>query len=678
MVLHLMIAFAASVGISLVLTPQVMKLAAAVGAMDYPNARKVHTKAMPRMGGVAICGGFFASFLLLVTIDSSIIAQTWLSTAEGLSLAMVLFLVLALGIWDDIDPLGPAQKFLVQLLLSTIIYLAGFRISTISLPFMNQTLCLGLFDYPLTMIWMIGITNAINLIDGLDGLASGVATIAFLTISPIAIFNGDMGTACMALLLSGALIGFLRFNFNPARIFLGDSGSLFLGFALSVLSMHSSTKGSAAFAIVVPILALGLPIMDTFLSMARRLLRSFLPDAQTANSSLLNKLKSMFQPDKSHIHHRLLARGLSHRNAVLVLYAISFALGITAFSLTVMSNFDASFVLGAVGASTVIGVRQLRYREMAVLQNGVFLPLYNHPLMKRDALQVFFDVAFILVSFSCAYALTHWLYGLPQEQPRVVVELLAAVTVIQVSVFRISGLYRGTFRLLGLGDVLRMIKCVGFALTATIITGIIVVSPLKTDHVLTLMLDFYFLLTLVVGFRMSFRVLQYLSHKDLKAGKRVLFYGADDNGIMMLDRILDSTVTNYSPIGFLDDDSTLEGKTLNGYPIYGGHWKLSFLLRTIGVDEIILCSDSIKETSMTRLRLTAQLHHIPIRKMRVICEDILHEERVHTTEASGSIIIDAPAGAGESGDAVTVAEDAHARRHTSGGVCVRPMKSRFA
>lgn len=674
MVMHLLIAFAASVVMSLVLTPAVMKLASAVGAMDYPNARKVHTTAMPRLGGAAICASFFISFFVLAVIEPAVFLDSWLSTAEGISLAAVLLLVLSLGIWDDIEPLMPSQKFVVQLLLSTIIYLAGFRISVISLPLVSEPVAVGFLDYPLTMMWMIGITNAINLIDGLDGLASGVSTIAFLTVFPIAMFNGDMGTACMALLLSGALLGFLRYNFNPARIFLGDSGSLFLGFALSVLSIHSSTKGSAAFAIVVPILALGLPIMDTFLSMARRLLRSFLPD-QPKTESLVHKLKSMFQPDKSHIHHRLIARGLSHRNAVLVLYAISCALGLGAFLLTVSSSRIAGFVLAAVGAATVIGVRQLRYKEMAVLQNGVLLPLYDRPIMNREALLVFFDVAFIVVSFGASSYIAGKLYAIPQSDAAFM-ELTAGVTIVQLAIFWASGLYRGTFRLIGLGDVLRTMKSTSLAALGTGFGIWMLSAPLRADQVVMLVLDFYFLMTFVVGFRVSFRVLQYLSHQDIREGRHVLLYGADQSGIVTLERILDSNATTDTPIGFLDDDTTLEGKSLNGYPIFGGHWKLPYLMRTIGVDEIVLCSDSIKEESLRRLRAAAGEYRIPIKRLRILIEEYHAEERKGAVGQTAAIVVGPEVDAREDEAHAGVTEQ---RVHRLGkGVKVPHMKSKFA
>jgi hypothetical protein len=502
----------------------------------------------------------------------------------------------------------------------------------------QENISIGFFDYPLTILWIVGITNAINLIDGLDGLASGVSTIAFLSVFPIALYNGDVATATLSLIVAGSLIGFLRYNFNPARIFLGDSGSLFVGFALSVLTIHSSTKGSATFAVIVPILALGLPIMDTLLSMTRRLLRSFLPD-EVKPESFLHKLASMFHPDKSHIHHRLIARGLSHRNAVLVLYAISGLLGIGAFSVTFMNNSGASLVLAVVGIAVVIGVRQLQYKEMAVLQNGVLLPLYNRPIMNRDALQVFFDVAFIIGSFAAAKYCAGLFFPNVEFGIRFITEASTAALV-QLGLFWFSGLYKGTFRLLGLGDVLTAVRSVALAIIGTGAVFAVLGFPMAKGDIIVLVLNFYFLITLVIGFRMSFRVLQYLSHSEMKGGKHVLLYGADSNGIVMLEKILESELTNYLPVGFLDDDATLEGKSLNGYPIFGSHWKFSTLIRTHHIDEVVLCGDSIKEESLRRLRATALEHGIPIKRLRMLFED--YRPEVKLTPVGQSSVIVAP------------------------------------
>lgn len=333
MIVRMLFGFVLAAGFSLLLTPWVIKLARFVGAIDQPGERKAHSHPMPRLGGVAVFLSCFISFGLVALFDRPLLSGSWIFSSEGGLFGLCLFIVMLLGFWDDLRSLKPFQKFGVQVLLSSVVYIAGFRVSAVMNPFGGGWLDVHAVDYPLTVLWIVGVTNALNLIDGLDGLAAGVATIAAFTILPIALLWGDTGTAVLAVILAGALIGFLRYNFNPAKIFLGDSGSLFIGFMLAVLSIKSSTKSTTTFALVIPILALGLPIMDTLLSMIRRFLHSFLP-SEAKESSIVGRLKTIFSPDKSHIHHRLLARGLSHRTAVLVLYGVSSVLGIGAFAVT--------------------------------------------------------------------------------------------------------------------------------------------------------------------------------------------------------------------------------------------------------------------------------------------------------------------------------------------------------
>jgi UDP-GlcNAc:undecaprenyl-phosphate GlcNAc-1-phosphate transferase len=293
MIYTFLFGFAIPIVISLIITPWVIWLAKRVGAVDLPNERKVHKVPTPRLGGVAIYASFFISVGLLRLIDSDFRTLISMGPNRGLMLTIALVMVLTLGVFDDLRSRTPSQKFLVQLLASTLVYLAGFRISNVTHPLGSGLLNLGILEYPMTVLWIIGITNAFNLIDGLDGLAAGVGAIACFTICGVSLMTGELPTAMLVLILAGAVIGFLRYNFSPAKVFLGDSGSLFLGFALSVFSMQSSTKGTTALAILVPILALGLPIMDTLLSMIRRLLGSLLPQQGIA-TSLLRKLDNIF------------------------------------------------------------------------------------------------------------------------------------------------------------------------------------------------------------------------------------------------------------------------------------------------------------------------------------------------------------------------------------------------
>lgn len=620
MVVPMVFGFVLAAVFSLFLTPRVIKLARRIGAIDQPGERKAHSTPMPRLGGVAVSASFFASFGLLYVIFPGHLAWTWVMSTQGLMLGAALLLVMLLGVWDDLRSLKPSQKFGVQVLLSTVVYFAGFRVSGLMDLFHGGLWDVHAFDYPLTVLWIVGVTNALNLIDGLDGLAAGVATIASLTILPIALLWGDSGAAILTVLLAGALVGFLRYNFNPAKIFLGDSGSLFLGFMLAVLSIESSTKSTTAFALVIPILALGLPIMDTLLSMIRRFLRSFLPD-QTKEASLMGRLKSMFSPDGSHIHHRLLARGLSHKTAVLVLYAVSCTLGVLAFSITIAGDTNTSVILAVVGIATIIGVRQLRYVEMAVLRNGILLPIYDWEVVKSDNFRVFLDVAFILGSYTISHILTdpQYLYS-PMKRDLIIT--LSVVCGVQFLLFWLSGLYRGTVRTFAIGDALGIAKTVTLAVIASGVALAILRGRLFESNILTLILDFFFLLSLLILSRFSFQMLNHLRQRDLRGGKRVLIYGANPDGTAVLSKILDCQFPNLNPVGFMDEDPALEGKTLNGYMIFGSHFKLERILKTKSVDQIIVADHELTPIVSRRLHEAVRSHGVALRAFRMTLEDV--------------------------------------------------------
>ena len=620
MVFQLLFIFLIPLVLSLAITPWVLRLAVKFGAIDEPNARKVHNHPVPRLGGVAIYASFFLSVELLLLFSPSYYSFSPIELQRGVMLMSSLILVLALGIFDDLRPLSARQKFVVQLLAGSLVYLAGFRISSITYPFGPGLLDLGVLDYPATLLWVVGIMNAFNLIDGLDGLASGVAAIASLTIFSISFLLGDTLTAVIGLLLAGTVIGFLRYNFNPARIFLGDSGSLFLGFSLAVLSIQGSTKGTTAIAILVPVLALGLPIMDTLLSMSRRLLRSLLP--QTSKSgSLLDRFDSIFLADRGHIHHQLIARGLSHRNVVLLLYLVSCAFGIGAFAVTISNNVGASLIITSVAIATIIGVRQLRYKEMAVLRNGVLLPIYEWPFLNRTFFLGFLDMAFIVIAYGAALLLVYR-GTLPIELREKLPTTLPLVCGINLVIFYFSGLYKGTFRQLGLGEVLKIVKAVALSVISIGILFAFLPEWWNIFNISVFVLSFYFLLSMVAGSRISFHVLNYLFLRDGNAGKRVLIYGADASGMLTLQQILNSETLGLNPVGFLDDSPQLEGKRLNGYPIFGGHWKLQRLLKKARIDQVLIASERIKPEILKRLKETAARYGIPIKRSKMLMEDV--------------------------------------------------------
>lgn len=301
----LVICFIASV----LVTPLVKKLALKIGATDQPNNRKVHQKVMPRLGGLAIYISFILGFFILMPESP----YKW-------PIMIGSFVIVLTGILDDLTELSPKWKLIGQLLASGIIIYGGIDVEYINLPFGGQ-LDFGFLSIPITVLWIVGITNAINLIDGLDGLAAGVSSIVLITISGMAMVKGDFFVVSLAFILLGSTLGFLLYNFHPAKIFMGDTGALFLGFMIAVLSLLGF-KNVTFISFIVPVIILGVPISDTFFAIVRR----------------IKKQQPLSAPDKSHLHHCLLGLGYSHRKTVLIIYAMSAGFGLAAviFSQTTM------------------------------------------------------------------------------------------------------------------------------------------------------------------------------------------------------------------------------------------------------------------------------------------------------------------------------------------------------
>ena len=319
---------------SLVLTPLVRTWAARKGVVDQPGGRRVHTQVTPRLGGVSVILGFFAPLVLFALLETEAMQSVLYERQLVVGLLAGSLIVGLVGAIDDVRGLGPWTKLAAQAAAASVGYAAGYRIQTVNLPFVGD-LDMGIMGPAVTMLWFLAITNAINLIDGLDGLAAGIALCAAVSNLFIAFLNGSFIVVLLSAGLTGSLLGFLRYNFNPATIFLGDAGSMFLGFVLAATSIAgSATKSSTAIAILAPIIALGIPILDTMLAMIRRTLAG----------------QSMFAADRGHIHHRLLDLGLTHRRVVLTLYGTSIFLAGSAIIIT----FGRSWQLG--GALVLAGL----------------------------------------------------------------------------------------------------------------------------------------------------------------------------------------------------------------------------------------------------------------------------------------------------------------------------------
>ena len=321
--------------ISLAVTPVIRKLAFRFGAVDRPDARKVHSGLMPRMGGLAVYLAFTVTVLIMGDLTESM---------KGLLIGGTL--IMLLGLVDDIKDISPRVKLLGQVIAAAVLVAFGVQVDFITNPWggtFNLTHFGINFGIPLTILWIVGITNAVNLIDGLDGLAGGLASIAALTLAVVGWVNGQMWIVLPAVILSAAVIGFLRYNFYPAKIFLGDSGSLFLGFMLAGMSVIGLTKQAAMFSVFVPVLIFGIPIFDTLFAILRRYINN----------------QPIFSADKEHLHHRLLAIGLSHRQTVLAIYGVSCLLGGSAVMMTFMTSEQAFAVFIGITLLVLIGANRV-------------------------------------------------------------------------------------------------------------------------------------------------------------------------------------------------------------------------------------------------------------------------------------------------------------------------------
>ncbi|MCI8916217.1 MAG: undecaprenyl/decaprenyl-phosphate alpha-N-acetylglucosaminyl 1-phosphate transferase [Oscillospiraceae bacterium] len=352
---YVLLALLLAAVVSLASTPLVKVLSVKFGAVDVPkDNRRMHNHPIPRMGGLAIFLGFLAAVLLFVPLNME---------KQGMLLGAVIIVVL--GVLDDKYALPAKPKFLVQIIAALIAVMSGNRIEVLSNPNIfspNPVWKLGVLSIPITVIWIVAITNSVNFIDGLDGLACGVSTISAATMLVIALLVvKELDVAVMMAALVGACIGFLPYNFNPAKIFMGDTGSTFLGFIMATVSVNGMFKQYTIISFVVPFLMLGLPIFDECFAVIRRLSRGQSPMA----------------PDRGHVHHRLIDMGFSQKQAVGVLYVISAILGLSAVVLAAGSAVKAMVFLLAMGAAAVItwrvfltGPAHARQEEPEELEDG--------------------------------------------------------------------------------------------------------------------------------------------------------------------------------------------------------------------------------------------------------------------------------------------------------------------
>jgi UDP-GlcNAc:undecaprenyl-phosphate GlcNAc-1-phosphate transferase len=605
------------------LTPLMRSLALHIGAVDHPSVRKIHKTPTPRLGGVSVVLAGTLTVVAVLGLDQVLGRLIGLNPGVWSSVLPGGGIILLVGIWDDLRPVRAGVKFCCIAIGAGIALWLGIRLESVSL-FGSSIMNLGVLSLPLTFLWIVGITNAFNLVDGLDGLAAGLAIIAAGTSAAILLLHGDIQTSLLLAILLGALLGFLPYNFNPATIFLGDCGSLVIGYTLAVTSVITVQKRATALAIVTPLLVFGLPMIDTLLSMARRLIGR-LQVLQSIKAPLKEKIrgaKSMFEPDQRHIHHRLLALGFSHRNAVLFLYALALGLSSMALLAVLAHHRNTGIILITVGLATYIGIRKLGYDEIAFLRTGTLLRWYESLTFNRLFFVGFIDMTLTTAAYWGAFELH---YDLPwrTELKAWYMGTFPLVLVVQLACLYALGLYRGVWRAVAICDLIRVVAVVPLAVTMSYIVAVVSLPPVETLRFF--LLDALLLSSLMVGVRSTYRVLDYMQQCAHVTGEATLIYGAGRGGQLVLRELRQNPDLGLRPMGFVDDDPRLQGRVVHGIPVLGSITGLRSIIETQPISRLIVSSSKIKRDRLGQALSLCQEWRIPMLQAHLKLEPVTVE-----------------------------------------------------
>lgn len=570
---------------SALLTPAVRSSARRFGAVAVPRADRWHAKPTAMLGGVAI---FLASMLPLLAARHQR-RQDWVVLAT--SAAMFFF-----GLIDDRFEFKPYQKLIAQLAMAGVVVYFG-----LVLPWTGSEVV----NIAITFVWLVGITNAVNLLDNMDGLAAGISAFAAIFLAINFYQNHQMAETLALSIFAGALLGFLIYNHNPASIFMGDCGSMFIGWFLASTALLSGTGGGRSRSVVavlaVPVLVLFVPIFDTtFVAVMRKLAGR-------------NPMKG----GRDHTSHRLVALGLSEKRAVWLLWSLALGSGLLGLLVRhVALDVSIAAIAGFVVVLTLLGVHLAHVRvyaeeEIAAAREKPLVSFLIDLSYKRRLFEVLLDSILISLAYYMAYALKFG--GITDSPDRdLFVRSLPVIVCLKLATFLFMGVYRGIWRYTTVTDVFRFTRIVAVASMVSVL-AIVFIFKFSGFSRAVFLLDGILLLTMITSTRFAFRLFRRVLPAQRGEGtRRVLIYGAGDGGELALREMNNNRSLNIVPIGFIDDDPAKVGRMIHGLRVYSTRYSVSALCRQLHADELVISTMKIATDRLARIVGECATSDIPV------------------------------------------------------------------
>ena len=591
------ITFSVALILNLVFIPLVRRASIRIGRVAQPRDDRWNSRPTPTLGGVGIYFAFLASMLL-----SFLVTGNWDQMRWGLLAGSSL--IFLIGVFDDFKPISPQAKLTGQILASAVVIFFGYTTNFFT-PRLENSLVAQIANVLITFVWLVGITNAINLLDNMDGLAGGISLITVFILSYFFWKVNNLGLLTLGLALAGSLTGFLFFNYPPASIFMGDSGSQFLGFTLAALAITRQPQASNVFAVLgVPTLLFLLPILDTILVSFTRLLRG----------------ESLVQGGRDHTSHRLIAFGLTERKTLLVLCAVALISGIMAPLLEAISYWYSLVIVPILILSMAILTAYLGGMKVvsSPTEKGKILTRIILKLTyQQRVLEVLLDFFIISLAYYLAFLLHAGLI-MNSERLEVFLHTLPVALAGGYISFFIFGVYRGVWRFLGLDDLIRYLKA-SLGGIVILIAGLLMLHSPFINSLGFYVLYAIFLFLALAASRSSFKILDKVSGSQFQStGERIIICGAGNSGEMALRWIQMNPQLRYQPVGLLDNDPFMIGRQIHGIDVLGDWEQIDHFLSKKDIRGVILTSNFPNDTDKRRMVIEAcRKHNCWVRILRL-------------------------------------------------------------